>query len=276
MKKVIKNLTGFLFIAIAIASCKKEETKDYLLNSAAPVLTASFNAANLSFANATSTALTLNWTNPNYKFTTGVSSQDVSYLIEIDTTGANFTNPNKQAISVTKDLGAMFTGSQLNNYLLNELLTPGVSHNIEIRITASLTSSAVVPLISNVIKFAATPYAIPPAVAPPTTGDLYLVGSATADGWNNPVPVPSQQFTQVSPTLYTITIALIGGQEYLLLPLNGDWTHKYAVPDKTVAGLSSGGDFGFDKSDNIPGPAASGTYKITVNFQTGKFSVAQQ
>lgn len=62
----------------------------------------------------------------------------------------------------------------------------------------------------------------------------------------------------------------------MLLPLNGDWGHKYAVADKTVAGLSSGGDFGLDKSDNIPGPATSGTYKITVNFQTGKFSVAQQ
>jgi hypothetical protein len=275
MKKIIKNLAGFLFIAIAIASCKKEETKDYLLNSTAPVLTSSFNAANLSFANSGNAALTLSWTNPNYQFSTGASSQDVSYLIEIDTTGSNFTNPGRQSISVTKDLGATFTGSQFNNYLLNELLAPAVPHNIEIRITASLTNSAA-PLISNVIKLTATPYAIPPAVAPPTTGDLYLVGSATADGWNNPVPVPTQQFTQVSPTLYTITIPLIGGQEYLLLPLNGDWTHKYAVPDKTVAGLSNGGDFGFDKSDNIPGPATSGTYKITVNFQTGKFSVTQQ
>ncbi|MEP6749014.1 MAG: hypothetical protein ABJB86_14880, partial [Bacteroidota bacterium] len=68
MKKVIKNFTGFLFIAIAMASCKKEETKDYLLNSSSPVLTSSFNAANLSFVNATSSALTLNWTNPNYQF----------------------------------------------------------------------------------------------------------------------------------------------------------------------------------------------------------------
>ncbi|MEP6748534.1 MAG: SusE domain-containing protein, partial [Bacteroidota bacterium] len=225
--------------------------------------------------NATSSALTLNWTNPNYQFTTGVSSQNVSYLIEIDTTGSNFTNPGRQSVSVTKDLGVTFTGSQLNNYLLNELLTPNVAHNIEIRVTASLTNSTA-PLVSNIIKFTATPYAIPPAVPLPSTGNLYLVGSATAGGWTNPVPVPGQQFTEVSPTLYTITVPLIGGQEYLLLPLNGDWTHKYAVPDKTSAGLNSGGDFGFDKSDNIPGPATSGTYKITVNFQTGKFSVAQQ
>jgi starch-binding outer membrane protein SusE/F len=275
MKKSLKNLVGFLLITITMLSCTKQENKDYLLNSTAPVLTASFNAANLSFANANSTALSLNWTNPNYKFTTGTSSQDVSYVIEIDTTGSNFTNPQRQSISVSKDLGESFTGSQLNSYLLNELLNPGVPHNIEIRVTASLTNSAAA-LVSNVVKLTATPYSIPPAVPLPTTGNLYLVGSATAGGWNNPVPLPTQQFTEISPTLYQIIIPLIGGQEYLLLPLNGDWGHKYAVADKTVAGLNAGGDFGFDKSDNIPGPAASGTYKIQVNFQTGKFSVIPQ
>ncbi|MGI8637063.1 MAG: hypothetical protein ACR2KZ_16845 [Segetibacter sp.] len=119
------------------------------------------------------------------------------------------------------------------------------------------------------------PYAIPPKVAPPATGRLYLVGSATAGGWNNPVPVPLQEFTKISETLYQITVPLIGGQEYLLLPLNGDWGHKYAVKDNSVAGLAEGGDFGFDLSKNFPGPAASGNYKIVVDFQRGKFAVTK-
>lgn len=59
--------------------------------------------------------------------------------------------------------------------------------------------------------------------------------------------------------------------EYLLLPVNGDWTHKYAVADKTISGLNQGGDFGYDLNDNFPGPSASGWYKITVDFQQGKF-----
>ncbi|MFX5914948.1 hypothetical protein ABTE45_19200, partial [Acinetobacter baumannii] len=81
-----------------------------------------------------------------------------------------------------------------------------------------------------------------------------LVGSATNGGWNNPVPVPSQQFTQVSATLYTITVPLIGGQEYLFLPLNGDWGHKFAC-NKTASPPdgNAGGDFGFDWNDNFPG-----------------------
>jgi hypothetical protein len=275
MKNIFKLLALSSLLVATMDSCKKDEHKDYYEGGTNPVLTASTTSPLITFANADNVAMTLSWTNPNYKFTTGTSSQDISYVVEIDTSGANFTNPNKQSIAVSKDLSVSFTASQFNTYMLNELLTPGVAHNLEIRVKASLVNSSAI-LISNVLKLTVTPYAIPPKVVPPTTGDLYLVGSATAGGWNNPVPLPTQQFTQITPTLYQITVSLIGGQEYLFLPLNGDWGHKYAVADKTVSGLNTGGDFGFDKNDNFPGPTLSGTYKIQVNFQTGKFSVTAQ
>jgi len=280
----MKNIFRFLILSsllfTALAACTKDENKDYLIGGTAPVLTASNTAPALSYANADKEALTLTWTNPNYKFTTGISSQDVSYLVEIDTMGANFTNPQKQTVSVSKDLSITFLVSKFNDYLLNQLvLKPGISHKLEIRVKSNLGAGSAT-LISNVLSLTVTPYAIPPKVAPPVTGKLYLVGSATpggdAHGWDNPVPVPSQQFTQVSPTLYEITIPLIGGKEYLFLPLNGDWSNKYAVADNTIAGLSDGGDFGFNLSKNFPGPAASGTYKISVDFQRGKFTVTKQ
>ena len=45
-----------------------------------------------------------------------------------------------------------------------------------------------------------------------------------------PLPVPGQKFTQVSPTLYEITIDLIGGKlTYLAIPVNGSWGNKYAL-----------------------------------------------
>ena len=58
-----------------------------------------------------------------------------------------------------------------------------------------------------------------------------------------------------------------------MLPVNGDWSHKFSVANNSVAGLSAGGTFGYDLSDNFPGPATSGTYKISVNFVTNKFVV---
>ena len=115
---------------------------------------------------------------------------------------------------------------------------------------------------------------VPAKVLPPQNGTLFLVGSATAGGWGNPVPVPAQQFTKIDSLDYEGTFYLKGGQEFLMLPVNGDWSHKYSVADKTVAGLNAGGDFGYDLNDNFPGPAASGMYKITVDFQHGVFTVA--
>jgi starch-binding outer membrane protein SusE/F len=279
MKHILKLIVIAALLITGIVSCSKDENKDYYYGGNPPILTSS-NVPALSYANADKVAFQLTWTNPNYRFSTGISSQDVSYLVEIDTAGANFTNPQKQTVSVSKDLSISFTVAQFNDYLLNQLvLKPGQPHAIEIRVKSNLAANSAT-YISNTVSFTVTPYSIPPKVPIPTTNKLYLVGNATpggdAHGWDNPVPTPSQQFSQLSPTLYEITIPLIGGKEYLLLPLNGDWGNKYAVADNTVAGLSDGGDFGFNLSKNFPGPAASGTYKITVDFQRGKFTVTKQ
>jgi len=282
MKSIIKRLFLSSVMIAVLWSCSKDEKKDYFEGGTAPVLTTSISdSIPLTYAAKDQTALQLSWTNPDYKFTTGISSQDVNYVIEIDTAGANFSNPAKQTVAISKDLSRTFTQSEFNDYLLNQLvLKPGVSHNLEIRLKAGIGSTSAVPLVSNVLAFKVTPYAIPPKVVPPVSDQLFLVGNATpggdAHGWDNPVPVPAQQFTQISPTSYTITIPLIGGKEYLLLPVNGDWSHKYAVKDNTVSGLANGGDFGYDLSKNFPAPAADGTYKIDVDFQRGKFTVTKQ
>ena len=275
MKKLSKLAILSSLLIATIWSCKKDETKNYYEGGTPPALTSTSTALTLSDATKNDVAFSLSWTNSNYQFTTGASSFDVSYLIEIDTVGANFTNPQRQSIAVNKNLNTSFTVGQFNGYLLNQLqLDTSMTHNLEVRVTARLLNGAV-PLASNSIRITAKPYPLPPAVTPPVTGKLFLVGGATPGGWNNPVPVPSQQFTKVSNTLYEITIPLKGGEEYLLLPLNGDWGNKYAVDNKTIPGLSAGGDFGFNKGDNFPAPAADGNYKISVDFQRGKFTLTK-
>lgn len=122
-----------------------------------------------------------------------------------------------------------------------------------------------------------TPYVVPPKVMPPSSDSLFIVGNATAGGWGNPVPVPAQMFTRLDSVTYQGTFYLNGGQQYLLLPVNGNWDHKYAVQDNSITGLSAGGDFGYnagsDFNANFPAPATTGMYQITVDFQHGKFSV---
>ena len=263
-------------LVAVVASCKKDEKKVYFEGGTNPVLSASITSATLplSFAAKDNEALKLTWTNPNYQFNTGISSQDVSYQIEIDTTGANFTSPKRQTIAVSKELSKTFIVSEFNGYLLNQLqLDTSVPHKIELRVKSFLANQSAIQY-SNVLKYTVVPYPIPPVVNPPVTGRLFLVGDATQGGWNNPVPTPAQEFTKKDALHFEITVALNGGKEYLFLPLNGDWGHKFACKKKADQS-ATGGDFGYDFGDNFPGPAASGNYKIEVDFQRGKYTVTK-
>lgn len=285
MKKLIKYLSFLALVAIAFASCKKDENRITYLGGTAPVLTASStNDLVLTKANASQHAISFSWTNPEYQFTTGVSSQDVTYYLQVDTAGANFSTPgNTSDIAISKELTV-----ELNDSLLNRAigaidtakggLDVDVPHTIEFRIKSTLHGGNAV-LYSNVVTVVVTPY-LDVKVAVPFTDQLFLIGSATAGGWNNPVPATTQQFTKTSATTWEITVDLIGGQEYLIIPDNGSWDNKYAVNDNTLAGLNTGGDFGYNGANgfynaNFPGPAVSGTYKIELNFVTGKFKVTK-
>jgi hypothetical protein len=102
---------------------------------------------------------------------------------------------------------------------------------------------------------------------------LFLVGDATAGAWNNPVPVPSQVFKRINSTEFSITIPLIGGKQYLMLPKNGDWSNKFAVANSAVP--AAGGPFGYNLSTNFNGPANDGTYTITADFLNYQYTLTQ-
>lgn len=260
----------------ALWACEKEENKVYYEGGTAPVLSASRTGTiPMSFANSNQEALKLTWTNPDYKFTTGVSSQDVSYILEIDTVGANFSSPIKQTISIKNDLSYTFTQGKLNEFLLNALLVPEMPHQVEMRIRSSMGSNSAV-LTSNTLRYTITPFKIPPKVQPPTAGTLWVTGSAMPSGWSNPLSAAhqvSQKFTRVSETLYEATMDFVGGGGYKLIQEQGNWDTQYRFVD---GGSWEGGDFLKQNSDpQFPGPPTAGRYKITVNFQTGKFSVTK-
>lgn len=278
MKNLKISLLSVLTMTVLFFACKKQENQVFVEDSKYPVLTANTAAVNLVAGLEDQQAIKLNWTNPNYVFTTGINSLDVSYKLEMDTLGGNFNSSNKFVTVFPRDLSLSWTVAQLNGVLGNTMqLTFGRQYSIEIRITATIGQTAK-PLTSNSIVFTARPFAPPPKVQPPVTGELYLVGDATPGGWSNPVPVPSQKFTKISDTKYELTVALAAGKYYLMLPENGSWSTKYCVEDNSVPGLSGGGNFVFKSSGgaDIPSPSEGGNYKITADFQTGKFTVAKQ
>lgn len=277
MRNIFKILLGASVI-FGLWSCKKDENKVILKGGTPPVLTSSVTAA-IPLSNDTkdNTAFMLSWTNPEYQFNTGVSSLDVNYNILIDTTD-NFSNPDLKTVSVGTDLSKTFAQSELNDILLNQLqLKPGMSHKLNMRVDAFLAGNAAL-LSSNTLSLNATPYAIPPKIQPPASGELYITGDATAGNWQcgcGEAPLLSQKFTQISPTLYEITVDLIGGKSYTFIPVYGSWSAKYSIVTKNDPSEVNGGDFIVGGND-ILAPSASGTYKITVDFQRGKFTVTPQ
>jgi len=103
--------------------------------------------------------------------------------------------------------------------------------------------------------------------------DLFIVGGATPGGWNNPVSVPSQQFTKLGAGVFQLTINLAAGDSYLLLPVNGSWDHKFGGTSKTFGSILADNDV---PGSNTPSPDVAGTYQITVDFVHGYYAVVKQ
>lgn len=270
-KNILMILSGLLFL-ISFTSCEKDEVKSEFLGGTAPKLTASTDVVAMSYDNADNVGVSLNWTNPEYQFNSGISSQNVTYLLEFDLQGANFTTPNRKQLSLDGDLGKKVLVKELNDYMLNQMeLQVGTSYNLEVRVTASIDDKFS-KLVSNVLPLQATPYAIPPKVTPPATGTLWMVGDATPNGWDNPLKPEFkdlQAFTKVSETIYEITIDLPGGGGYKLIQEDGVWGTQYHM---LAGGTWESGDLELKDSDpQFPGPPSAGKYKITVDFQRGKF-----
>jgi len=281
----MKKLLTLLFLSsllIIQLSCKKQENKIYFEGGRAPSLTASSTLPMvLTDANKNNFAIKFSWTNPDYMFTTGISSQDVVYTLQIDTT-ASFSSSIKQEAVISKDLSVSYTVKELNSFPTKMGLAENIPYNFAFRLKSSLANNTV-PLFSNVIRIVITPY-LDVAVPLPPTDKLYITGSGVPSDWTNSPPA-SQQATPVQgsysstghPTAYTITMNFVPGKQYKFLSTLGQWQPQYGGSSET------GGDLGYNMGlpgqtdpPGIPTPGLAGTYKITVNFKTGQYTVVKQ
>lgn len=269
MKNINKVLLGFLVVTTALLSCKKDENRVIFEGGTDPVLTASSTAPIvLNIANKNDLAIAFNWTNPDYNFNTGTSSQDVTYILQMDTAGANFSSPKKYEKAISKELNVSLTIGELNTAILGMDLKENLAHNIEIRIKSTLINNTV-PLYSNVITIAITPYL---DVVYPVPANLYITGAATPASWmgGGDPELLSQKFTKISSSEFELaSLAINGAQGFLFVPVYGNWDNKYGF---TGAGLTNNvnGD-SFQPGGNDFKSPASGNYKINVSFKTGKY-----
>jgi starch-binding outer membrane protein SusE/F len=265
MKQLLKYFSFLIAIAVVFTACDKKDTLPAFAKGTTPVLTASATTIAPVAADSNNTALTLNWTFPKH----ATDSATIKYVIEIDSTTKNFANP--YSIIVNGAITKSFIAKELNSILLSKGYAFNVPVDMDVRVISSYQNNNE-RLISNTVTIKMTPYKIPPKVALPASGKLFIVGSATQGGWTNPVPLPSQELARIDETTFGGIFQLNAGGSYLFLPVNGDWSAKYGFNGPNNSNNVNGDNLKAEGGDMMA-PAANGLYKIIVDFQQGKFTV---
>jgi starch-binding outer membrane protein SusE/F len=247
-----------------LGACTKASSP-YYASGKYPLLQTTTTTVALTATDSLNTAFVLSWSDPKYPTP---FPGPALFTIQIDSAGHNFLQPT--ILTVSGSLLDSMTAKQINTLVLGMGGTYNVPYTIEARVISSYSNNND-QLTSNTITIKVTPYVTPPKVTPPAGNQLFLVGNATQGGWSNPVPVPTQQFEKVDSVDYAGVFNLIGGNQYLVLPVNGDWTNKYATNDVNPA--ATGGTFGYNASNNFTGPLTSGWYTIWLSFQAGTVTV---
>jgi starch-binding outer membrane protein SusE/F len=262
MKLINKTLSLFAATALLLTSCEKAEELASFANGTATVLSSPTATVAPIASDSNKVSAIFNWTDPKY-------AQDpklYKFVIEIDSTTRNFTRAYTR--TVIGKLTDSIIAKDLNKVMLAWGFEFNKAYDLDVRVTSSYGNNNE-QYKSNTIKIKATPYKIPPKIPVPTSGKLFIVGGATVGGWNNPVPAPAQELALINETTFGGVFQLTAGEKYLLLPVNGNWG-KYGVDVAASDNLS--GTFKAEGGD-IPAPAVSGFYKMTIDFQNGRYMV---
>ena len=267
MKSLININLLIASLVFIITGCDKVDDLPLYQQGTASALTASSTTIAPAAADSNNVALTLSWTSPNY----ATDSANVKYTIEIDSTGKNFSN------SYTKEVigksSTTFTAKELNNILLAKGYVFNIPVDMDIRLTTSYANNNE-RIAGNTIKIKFTPYKIPPKVALPASGRLFIVGDATDFGWtNDPTPAfpAGREFSRIDETTWGGIFNLKGSGAYKLLQTQGNWGTQFHMISGGSATQGS-----FEQKDADPAfssPATAGLYKVIFDFQTGKYSV---
>lgn len=193
-----------------------------------------------------------------------VNSEDNStyYLVKQGATSLDGAIKMDRVVGTSKVAGAVpKEAGVVYNVVRNNIQTIGVNY---FDAPSPISINGVTNPVTGVIRGFRGEMSI---ATPPD--NLFIVGGATPGSWSNPVPTPSQQFTK-SGNVFTLTLELKANEGYLLLPVNGSWDKKYGMGGDSMSGdiVPQGGDFS--------SPAEAGTYLITADFTTGRYTLVKQ
>jgi starch-binding outer membrane protein SusE/F len=271
----MKKMKNLFMVAVAIvlfAACDKEGDQVKLIGGSSDITLSISSTADLTLTKAQENfnSLQFQWTNPGYRFSNGVNTQDITYTLQIDRDGGDFTGAKVVNLEYKSALSTSFKVKELNNALAGVELPDGPLNSFQFRVRSVLPGSNA-PLFSNIVKMKIATYL---DVVFPVPANLYITGAATPASWmsgGDPENV-NQKFTKVNPFTFVInSLQITGNSPFLFVPVYGNWDNKYGFTGAKEANNPMGDTFR-PGGEDLKAPAQSKAYKITVNFKTGKYT----
>ncbi|MNK16801.1 hypothetical protein D3C87_349710 [compost metagenome] len=259
----MKNITKSLLILLGIftISCSNDDVEDrpVIIAKDAPVLSAPADGSiyTLAVEDATKLAERFVWTSAS--FDTDVA---ITYSVELDLAGKEFANP--QALgSVIGQNNVSVTVESLNGAAIAAGGEAFAEGQYEIRIKASVNSTFEA-LYSNVVTVTIKPYLTYPFK------DMYLVGSATATGWDNAATLNMYAMYRdgENANVYHYTGYFAAG-EFKLIREKGKWAPSYGLNGGALAYRATEDD---PDTSNIP-VATAGYYTLTVDVEAVTYTL---
>ncbi|WP_051230799.1 SusE domain-containing protein [Epilithonimonas caeni] len=194
-------------------------------------------------------ALTINWSTATYTVPV-----EVKYELQMSGTEA-FDNPQVLANTTQSQNVTTFTTLEMNNAAKKVGLVPDVAQKMYFRVKSFIGDNGL-PQFSNVTTLTITPYLARPVYE---YVDLYLIGNATAAGWDNLATnvnlLPMLKTSNSS--VYEFT-GLFKAGGFKMIKVKGSWDAQFGkgAADGQLSTDGGSGDISI---------ATEGYYKLSVN-----------
>lgn len=209
--------------------------------------------------------------NEAVKFTWNAASNKgtgarITYSILFDLAGNKFASPYEIQLGANV-LEKSFTGLELNKIMTEHLgKQAGESVDIEVCIYATINDPSVKDVVSNAVKLNVK-------VFTPALEVLYMIGSATAAGWDTAAAVPMERITGVEGG-FTWKGELNAG-ELKFLCTTTDWFPCYVKDKENDAKMVYRTVELEETVEDLKWVFNEGSYKIDVNINTLDITITQ-
>lgn len=257
MKKIYHIISLCLVLPLILTSCK-DEFGNVEYPDDPVVVSANESNIVLNVATPESDAVTFSWT-PGSNFG---SNSAIHYTFELALKGSGFA----QALTTELARGntsVSYRSGELNALLLEELgVEPAATVELDVRVTAHVQAEGIAPQISEVISVQVQTYK-------PITSTLYLIGSATPNGWSAD-DATKMNVVQGTPGAFVWQGNLTPG-EYKFITTLGQFAPSYNKGDAEHTLYFRASE---DDPYDVPFVVTeAGTYQVKVNLITLRIDV---